>query len=94
MTTRPRFQCPACGFAVFNRRVASCESCSAELPIEFRFSPSEISRIDEDHARNDKTRAEMAREAAELERVRQRRANGDGRADLLGGLLDGFDGGD
>ena len=77
MKTPRRFQCPHCGFAVFNRRVAKCESCSATLPTDFRFSAKELSILDTENQRNEKIRADLARQARELEEKRAKR-RGDG----------------
>lgn len=68
-----RFHCPACGFAVFNRRVATCESCSAALPSEFLFTREDLSLIESEHERNDEVRKSLAREAAALEEARIKR---------------------
>ncbi|MDO8283982.1 MAG: hypothetical protein Q7T69_03140 [Rhodoferax sp.] len=77
MTPPIRFRCPACGFTVFNRRLATCESCHASLPVALRFTAAELARLAEDEARNAETRKELARQAEELERQRQKR-KGDG----------------
>lgn len=66
MSSNTRFRCPVCSFAVFNRRVATCESCAAALPIEFRYSADELTFIDAEHERNEKHR-QLAREDAERE---------------------------
>jgi ribosomal protein L37E len=72
------FRCPACGFAVYNRRVAKCESCSAPLPDELRFTPEELKAIEAEHESNEKVRQEIAREAAEREasEAERRRSGG------------------
>ena len=77
MTDTSRFRCPACGFTVFNRRVAACEACKAPLPEELRFTGKELARIEEDAARIARVRADIAREAERLEEERKRR-RGDG----------------
>lgn len=77
MNASSRFKCPACGFAVFNRRVARCESCAAALPPDLLFSPEQVSFLATEHRRNDKARENLAREADEAERQRVRR-RGDG----------------
>ncbi len=77
MIDSPRFRCPACGFTVFNRRVASCESCKALLPGDMMFSVKELARLEEESARIEKIRADMAREAERIEEERRRR-RGDG----------------
>lgn len=63
MTKTARHGCPACGFTVFNRRVARCESCGAALPAGLLFSPEQISSIDAEHERNEKTRQTFKRGA-------------------------------
>jgi hypothetical protein len=77
MTANRRFQCPACGFAVFNRRVPTCESCSSLLPASFLFSARELAAIDAEHERNESIRKDLASEAEEAERRRAKR-RGDG----------------
>ena len=77
MRTQRRFQCPHCGFAVFNRRVAKCESCAATLPTDFLFTAKELSILDTENPRNEKIRSDLAREARELEAKRAKR-RGDG----------------
>jgi ribosomal protein L37E len=67
MNSDTRFRCPACGFAVFNRRVAKCESCSAVLPNELRYTSEELKSIEADHESNEKIRQQLMREAAERE---------------------------
>ena len=77
MTDSSRFRCPACGFTVFNRRVAACESCKAELPASLMFTGKELVRLKAEAERIAKIRADMARESERLEEERQRR-RGDG----------------
>ena len=78
MTVAPRFQCPACGFAVFNRRVANCEFCSLALPASFFLSAVELAAIDAEHERNEQTRKDLARDAEEIERRRAKKWNDGG----------------
>ena len=73
MNTKLRFRCPTCGFAVFNRRVAKCESCAAMLPTNFLFTPADLAFIDAEHERNEKVRKDLAREAREIEEKRAKR---------------------
>ena len=75
MTTR--FRCPACNFAIFNRRIATCEACGASLPAELLFSPAHLALLDAEHAKNERLRKDMANEADEAERQRVKR-RGDG----------------
>ena len=77
MTDSSKFRCPGCGFTVFNRRVAACESCKAPLPANLMFSGKELARLEEESARIAKIRADMALESERLEEERQRR-RGDG----------------
>jgi hypothetical protein len=77
MSDSSRFRCPACGFAVFNRRVAACESCKAPLPASLRFSVDELARLEQESARIDKIRRDMAQQA-ERDEEEQRRRRGDG----------------
>lgn len=60
MTTRHRYVCPACQFAVFNRRVAQCESCGAALPASVRFTPEQLVLVQAEHRRTEAERARMA----------------------------------
>ena len=73
MTGSSRFNCPTCGFAVFNRRLAACESCKAPLPASLRFSADELAGIERESARIEKIRRDMAQEAERLEQERRRR---------------------
>lgn len=72
-----RYQCTSCGRTIFNRRNPTCEFCSAPIPAELRYSAAQLTTIDADHARNEQTRAKLAREAEELEKARVKR-RGDG----------------
>lgn len=77
MPASSRFKCPACGFAVFNRRVAHCESCKAPLPAAMMYTADDLAHLDAEAARIDKIRRDMAREAERAEEERRRR-QGDG----------------
>jgi len=44
-TGMSKYRCPACGFPIFNRRVARCESCAADLPPELLLSAEEVARL-------------------------------------------------
>jgi len=63
MTRPSRFRCPACSFSVFNRRVPRCESCTAELPASLLFTAPQLAVLDDELARNEKARADLARGA-------------------------------
>ena len=78
MNIKLRFRCPSCGFAVFNRRVAKCESCAAPLPANFLFTPADLTLIDAEHERNERVRKDLAREAREIEEKRARRREDSG----------------
>ena len=77
MSIRARYVCPACGFAIFNRRLTQCEKCHTPLPPELRYNAQDLSRLAADHERNEQTRRELARERERLEAERIRR-RGDG----------------
>jgi hypothetical protein len=71
------FRCPACNFAVFNRRVHRCEKCGRELPENLRFTASDLALIAAEAARVEKARRELQRDREEEERKReQRRGSG------------------
>jgi predicted RNA-binding Zn-ribbon protein involved in translation (DUF1610 family) len=77
MSTNKRYRCPGCGFAVFNRRVAHCESCGAALPAEFGFSAKDLALLDAEHERIAKQRNDLAKEEEEAHRKRlARRGSG------------------
>jgi hypothetical protein len=81
---------------VFNRRLARCESCAAELPVDFRLTPREVTHMDADHARNEMARTEIKRasDAHEAARARRRCDAGDGGVDSIGldDIVDGLGG--
>jgi hypothetical protein len=56
-----KYRCPACGFQIFNRRVAKCESCGAALPAELLLSAEGIAALDAAHEKSKKERAARAR---------------------------------
>ena len=77
VNSQTRFRCPACGFAIFNRRLAQCEFCKAALPVNRLFNASDLARLQAEADRNAKIRKDLAREA-EAEKQRKRRRRGDG----------------
>jgi hypothetical protein len=54
-----KYRCPACGFNIFNRRIAKCESCRADLPAHLLFSPDEIKKLDMQYQQRRKEREAM-----------------------------------
>ena len=44
-STRPK--CPECGFSIFNRRFAKCESCGAQLPTSIVYTADELKALAE-----------------------------------------------
>jgi hypothetical protein len=56
MDTTSRFRCPACDFAIFNRRISNCESCGEALPKDLLYSPEDLLVIEQEHAKNEKIR--------------------------------------
>lgn len=58
-----RFRCPACGFQIFNRRVAKCEGCGGQLPEELLYTPEEVARLDAHYEQTRTQREEQMRKA-------------------------------
>lgn len=58
-----KYQCPACGFQIFNRRVSKCEGCGDVLPKALLFTSEEIAALDAQYERNRKEREEQGRKA-------------------------------
>jgi hypothetical protein len=50
--TDQQYRCPACGFSIFNRRLAVCESCGGALPPDLLFSSEEKAALDAEHERS------------------------------------------
>ena len=75
--TQTRFRCPACGFAIFNRRLPQCEACKAELPQSLLFNDADLNRLQQDADHNAKIRKDMAQEA-EAQELKKQRRRGDG----------------
>jgi hypothetical protein len=65
MSSASRYRCPACGFQIFNRRIAKCESCGGVLPTSLLFTAQQIAALDAEHDRNRKTRETRARSERE-----------------------------
>lgn len=68
--SKSKFTCPACGFLIFNRRVPTCESCRAALPVELLYSQAEIAKYDAEYEaslreRETRLRNEKARTRAD-----------------------------
>ncbi len=76
MNTESRFRCPNCNFAIFNRRLAKCESCSTALPPELLLSPEQLNFFEADHQRMGKMRQNLARKAAEAKEKRAKKWQG------------------
>lgn len=66
-----KYCCPACHFTIFNRRVARCEKCKAELPETLLFTEQDLARLAIEEARIAKQRQELERQRAEEERRRE-----------------------
>jgi hypothetical protein len=52
-----RYRCPACGFQIFNRRLAKCESCGAALPSDLLLNDDQKATLDANHEKGRKARA-------------------------------------
>jgi hypothetical protein len=68
------FRCPACGFSVYNRRLANCEKCHAPLPPGLRFTDEQIATME---AREAKVEADRKAVLEQAERDRQSHDLGD-----------------
>jgi hypothetical protein len=60
-----RYKCPSCGFQIFNRRIAKCESCGAALPEELLLSAEQVAELDAAHEKSMKEKAARGRTARE-----------------------------
>ena len=47
LSARQQFQCPSCGFTIFNRRYPKCERCGLPIPDTFKYSNEQIQEITE-----------------------------------------------
>lgn len=83
-----KYQCPNCGFAIFNRRLKKCESCGSPLSPELLYTEEQMKNID----------AEFEANKRKLSRFRQSlgvRDGGGSGSDAGGGITGGGDcGGD
>jgi len=81
--------CPACGFAVFNRRCATCEKCGIELPSSIAYTKAELVAL---QARDRLDEATRERRIQKARAERNRRALGPFRdspvVDAIDGALD------
>jgi predicted amidophosphoribosyltransferase len=60
-------QCPSCERVLYNRRLALCGYCGAEIPVDRRFTEQEIARLDQEMAEL-KARSEQREAEREAER--------------------------
>jgi hypothetical protein len=65
----PRPKCPECGFSIFNRRFAKCESCGALLPTSIVYTADELKAL----AEKDKADEEAQKKA--LARLKSNKDN-------------------
>lgn len=79
------FQCPACGFQIFNRRVPSCEACGITLPKELLFSAEEIAELDAQFERGKKDREAQRRKIQRTNDFSGSLGGGDGSASFDSG---------
>jgi hypothetical protein len=87
MTTPARSirpKCPECGFSIFNRRFAKCESCGAQLPISIIYTENELKLL----RKNEKAEEE----AGQIARARLSRDSDGGLFTGDGGWSDGVGG--
>jgi hypothetical protein len=58
------FRCPSCGFRIFSRRIAKCESCGAPLPVALGLTSEQVAALDAEDDRIRKAGAAFARRNA------------------------------
>lgn len=46
-----KYKCPECKRTIFNRRLNTCEFCSAELPAELLYSKEDIDSLDQQQSK-------------------------------------------
>ena len=86
MTTPTRSirpKCPECGFSIFNRRFAKCESCGALLPTSIVYTADELKALTEKDKAGD--------EARQKARHKQQTGSGSSNSDWLGGADGGIE---
>ena len=77
-----RPKCPECGFSIFNRRFAKCESCGAQLPTSIVYTVDELKELAEKDNADD--------EATQKARHRQQTGTSGGNSDWSGGADGGI----
>ena len=84
-----RPKCPECGFSVFNRRFAKCESCGAQLPVSIVYTADELKLL----AEKDKADEEAGQKALAMQKAGNRgnKGNSGNNADWLGDVDGGID---
>lgn len=79
-STKPK--CPECGFSIFNRRFAKCESCGAQLPTSIVYTADELKALG--------TKDKADEEANQKARYRQQTSSSGSNSDWLGGVDGGI----
>jgi hypothetical protein len=74
-STKPK--CPDCGFSIFNRRFAKCESCGKQLPTSIVYTADELKALAEKDKADD--------EAQQKARHRNQTGSSGSNSDWLGG---------
>ena len=64
------YQCPACQRILYNRRLAQCEHCGADLPASLLFSAAEIAALDQKLAESEARRKQRELEQEEEEKAK------------------------
>jgi hypothetical protein len=77
-----RPKCPECGFSIFNRRFAKCESCGAQLPTSIVYTADELKALTEKDKADD--------EAQQKARHRNQTGSSGSNSDWLGGADGGI----
>ena len=79
------FRCPACGFRIFSRRLTTCESCGAQLPVTLLLTPEQTAAFDAEDERVRQAGAAHVRKIAPRGSVGGDGGGADGGGDCGGG---------
>ena len=70
------YDCPNCQRALYDRRLAHCGFCGAQIPDELRFTSEEIARLDQEMAQlKEQHRPRQVAADKEEAEARQRKTN-------------------
>ena len=69
---RMSYHCPTCQRIIYNRRLAQCEFCGAEIPVDLRFSAAEVAALDRKLAESGERRKQRELEQKEEHETKMR----------------------